>query len=138
RSYDPLVVSFPEEMLTLLTPEQRVVVIDELQFFQEGIVGVVKSLLVDGLNIIGAGLDTNFRGEPFGYMPHLIGIASEVQKYTAVCEVEGCNKEAPLTQRLIDGEPAPYDSPEILVGDKEEGYEPRCLQHHEVPILAPS
>ena len=140
RQYDPVVADHehPGCLYELLRPWHRVVVIDELQFFGEGIVPVIRQLLVGGMNIIGAGLDTNFRGEPFGYMPHLVGLASEVQKHTSVCEVAGCNTDAPLTQRLIDGQPAPYDSPEILVGDAEEGYEPRCIRHHEVPMLEPS
>lgn len=113
-----------------LNPEVDVVAIDEVQFFDEGIVEVVQKLANSGYRVIIAGLDQDFRGEPFGPMPDLLSIAEQVTKLQAVCAV--CGSPASRTQRLINGEPACYDDPIILVGASE-AYEPRCRHHHEVP-----
>ncbi|MBN8194493.1 thymidine kinase [Bacillus sp. NTK074B] len=113
-----------------LNPEVDVVAIDEVQFFDEGIVDVVQTLANSGYRVILAGLDQDFRGEPFGPMPDLMSIAEQVTKLQAVCAV--CGSPASRTQRLINGEPACYDDPVILVGASE-AYEPRCRHHHEVP-----
>ncbi len=113
-----------------LNPEVDVVAIDEVQFFDEGIVEVVQTLANSGYRVIIAGLDQDFRGEPFGPMPDLMSIAEQVTKLQAVCAV--CGSPASRTQRLINGEPACYDDPVILVGASE-AYEPRCRHHHEVP-----
>ncbi|HAQ06987.1 MAG TPA: thymidine kinase, partial [Bacillus bacterium] len=83
-----------------------------------------------GYRVIVAGLDQDFRGEPFGQMPALMAIAENVTKLQAVCAV--CGSPASRTQRLINGKPASYDDPIILVGASE-AYEPRCRHHHEVP-----
>jgi thymidine kinase len=104
---------------------------DEAQFFDEGIIGVVDVLLKRGHEVVCAGLDTDFRGEPFGSMPGLLARADEVKKLTAVCM--RCNDlNATRSQRLIDGHPAPYDAPTVQVGG-EECYEARCRSCHEVP-----
>lgn len=107
-----------------------VVGIDEVQFFDEAIVDVIDHLANKGIRIIAAGLDTNFRGEPFGSMPELMALSEATTKLNAICPV--CGSPASRTQRLIDGKPAAYDDPEILVGASE-SYEPRCRHHHEVP-----
>jgi len=107
-----------------------VVGIDEVQFFDEAIVDVIDHLANKGIRIIAAGLDTNFRGEPFGPMPKLMALSEATTKLNAICPV--CGSPASRTQRLIDGKPAAYDDPEILVGASE-SYEPRCRHHHEVP-----
>lgn len=107
-----------------------IVGIDEVQFFDEDIVYVVDQLASRGLRVIAAGLDTNFRGEPFGPMPKLMALSESVTKLNAICPI--CSSPASRTQRLIDGEPAAYDEPIILVGASE-SYEPRCRYHHEVP-----
>ncbi|MBL8154081.1 MAG: thymidine kinase [Anaerolineae bacterium] len=107
-----------------------VIAIDEVQFFDGGIVEVVQRLAERGLRVIVAGLDTDFRGEPFGPMPRLMCIAEDVTKLHAICVV--CGEEACRTQRLVDGRPARYDDPIILVG-AQEAYEARCRQHHSVP-----
>jgi thymidine kinase len=80
--------------------------------------------------VILAGTDTDFRGEPFGAMPGLMAIAERVDKLHAICVV--CGDLACRNQRLVDGRPAPYDSPTILVGGSET-YEARCRHCHEVP-----
>jgi thymidine kinase len=83
-----------------------------------------------GHRVIAAGLDQDFRGEPFGQMPAIMAVAELVTKLQAVCAV--CGSPASRTQRLINGKPASYDDPVILVGASE-AYEPRCRHHHEVP-----
>jgi len=77
-----------------------------------------------------AGTDTDFRGEPFGTMGHLMAIAEQVTKLQAICV--RCGDLACRNQRLIDGRPARYDSPTIMVGGQET-YEARCRHCHEVP-----
>lgn len=122
----------PSEMLPHLTARHKLVVIEEAQFFQEGVELVVGEMLRRGCNVLVAGLDLDFRGEPFGRMPQLLAMAAEVYKLKAVCDVAGCRALATRTQRLVNGLPAPYDAPVVLVGDASEGYEARCVRHHVV------
>ncbi|MFP4321180.1 MAG: thymidine kinase [Anaerolineales bacterium] len=110
-----------------LRADVTVVGIDEIQFFDAGIVDLVRSLADDGLRVIMAGLDLDFRGEPFGMMPQLLCEAEYVDKLHAICMT--CGEEACRTQRLVNGQPARYDDPIILVGASE-AYEPRCREHH--------
>lgn len=107
-----------------------VIAVDEVQFFDQEIVEVLSSLADKGYRVIAAGLDMDFRGEPFGVVPNIMAIAESVTKLQAVCSV--CGSPASRTQRLIDGKPASYDDPVILVGAAE-SYEARCRHHHEVP-----
>jgi thymidine kinase len=107
-----------------------IIAIDEVQFFDEKIVEVSQQLANSGYRVILAGLDQDFRGEPFGPMPLLLSLAEFVTKLQAVCAV--CGSPSSRTQRLIDGKPASYDEPVILVGASE-SYEPRCRHHHEIP-----
>lgn len=118
------------DILPLLHPDTTVVAIDEVQFLDHGVVGIVEQLANRGLRIIVAGLDLDFRAEPFGPMPALLAIAEEVTKLRAICVV--CGEYACRSQRLVNGQPARYDDPIILVGAKE-SYEARCRQHHHVP-----
>ena len=113
-----------------VSDEYDVIGIDEAQFFDEGIVDVVQRLANHGFRVIVAGLDQDFRGEPFGPMPTLMAMAELVTKLQAVCQV--CGSPASRTQRLINGQPAGYEDPVILIGATE-AYEPRCRHHHEVP-----
>lgn len=115
------------DILRLLDDAVTVVAIDEVQFFDATIVEVVKTLADRGLRVILAGLDMDFRGEPFGSMPELMCVAEEVTKLHAICVV--CGEEASRTQRLVNGSPAHYDDSVILVG-AQESYEARCRQHH--------
>jgi thymidine kinase len=111
----------------------EVVAIDEGQFFDRGLPDVCLWLVDRGRRVVVAGLDRNFRGEPFGSMPELLACADEVLKLRAVCmRCKDPRVTAVLPQRLINGEPAPYDSPEVMVGGAE-FYEARCLECHEVP-----
>ncbi|MEM9954239.1 MAG: thymidine kinase [Chloroflexota bacterium] len=125
-------VPMPEARMIIdnIAPDTTVVAIDEVQFFDHGIIEVVERLANNGMRVIIAGLDTDFRGEPFGLMPELMARAEEVTKLRAICMV--CGDQATRTQRLVNGAPAYYDDPIILVGAKE-SYEPRCREHHEVP-----
>lgn len=108
----------------------NVVAIDEAQFFDWEIAKVVEELARRGVRVIVAGLDTDFRGEPFGPMPILMAQAEEVTKLNAICMV--CGGIASRTQRLVNGEPAAYDDPLVMVGANEM-YEARCRHHHQVP-----
>jgi thymidine kinase len=123
-------ISCATEMLQHVTEETDVIAIDEVQFFDEQIIDVVQYLADKGYRVIVAGLDQDFRGEPFGPVPVLMSIAESVTKLQAVCTV--CGSPASRTQRLIDGRPASYNDPIILIGASE-SYEPRCRHHHEVP-----
>ncbi|MEN2767270.1 thymidine kinase [Ornithinibacillus xuwenensis] len=107
-----------------------IVGIDEAQFFDEDIVYVAEKLADKGIRVIAAGLDLDFRGEPFGPMPELMALAESVTKLNAICPI--CGSPASRTQRLINGQPASYNDPIILVGASE-SYEPRCRHHHDVP-----
>jgi thymidine kinase len=118
------------ELEGLVDPDTTVVAIDEAQFFDEGVVDLCKQLTHSGVRVIAAGLDLDFRGEPFGPMPLLMAEAEMVDKLQAICVV--CGAPASRTQRLIDGQPANYDDPIIMVGAKE-NYEARCRHCHEVP-----
>jgi thymidine kinase len=123
-------ITNPREILSLLLPSTTVVAIDEVQFFDSQIVPVVEQLASRSIRVMLAGLDTDFRAEPFGPMPQLMSIAEDVTKLHAICVV--CGEEACRTQRLVNGKPAHYNDPIILVG-AQEAYEARCRQHHEVP-----
>jgi thymidine kinase len=128
--FEALPVEKAEDIEGLLTEGVTVVGIDEVQFFDPAILQVVRTLAKRDLRVILAGLDLDFRGEPFGVMPQLLCEAEYVTKLHAICMV--CGEEACRTQRLVDGQPAYYDDPIILVGASE-AYEPRCRQHHLVP-----
>lgn len=116
-------------ILGALESGTTVVAIDEVQFFDEAIVDVCEALAHEGKRVICAGLDMDFRGIPFGPMPHLLARAEEVSKLHAICVV--CGQEASRTQRLIAGVPAAYDDPVVMVGAAEV-YEARCRECHEV------
>jgi thymidine kinase len=123
-------IEAPEEVYELLSEETTVIAIDEAQFFPASICDVVHDLAERGMRVIVAGLDTDFRGEPFGSMPAIMAQAERVDKLHAICMI--CAGSASRTQRLIDGKPAHYDDPIVVVGASEL-YEARCRQHHEVP-----
>ena len=118
-----------KEILKKVNHNSDVIAIDEAQFFDEGIIPVCQLLADRGKRVIIAGLDQNFRGEPFGPMPTLLAIAEYIDKLHAICMV--CGKPATRTQRLVNGKPANYNDPTILIGAKE-SYEARCRQHHQV------
>ena len=128
-SIKSVVISDSQEILKHVTDNTEVVAIDEVQFFDSGVVKVCDQLANKGIRVIVAGLDTDFRGEPFGIMPNLITCAEFVTKLTAVCNT--CGAPATRTQRIINGAPANYNDPVILVGASE-SYEARCRHCHVV------
>jgi thymidine kinase len=128
--FDALPIQKSVEILTNLRTETTVVGVDEAQFFDGEIVPVIQQLAEQGIRVIAAGLDTDFRGEPFGCMPVLLAIAEHVDKLQAICMV--CGEPATRTQRLVNGQPANYHDPVVIVGAAEM-YEARCRTHHEVP-----
>ena len=119
-----------DQISALIRPDTTVVAIDEAQFFGADVCLVSQQLAAGGVRVIVAGLDQDFRGEPFGPMPQLMALAEDVTKLHAICAV--CGEEASRTQRLIDNEPASFDQPVVVVGASEL-YEARCRQHHDVP-----
>ncbi|RMD52119.1 MAG: thymidine kinase [Candidatus Thermofonsia bacterium] len=127
--FEAVPLAAAKEILTHLEPETTVVAIDEVQFFDPEIVEICEQLAEAGKRVICAGLDMDFRGVPFGPMPDLLARAEKVTKLHAICVV--CGHEASRTQRLIDGQPAAYDDPIVLVGATEM-YEARCRNCHEV------
>lgn len=128
--YEARPISNAAEIVAHLDPETTVVAIDEAQFFDQDLIPLVHNLADRGLRVIIAGLDTDFRGEPFGPMPVLMAQAEVVDKLHAICMV--CGESASRTQRLVDGRPAHYDDPVVIVGASEM-YEARCRKHHCVP-----
>ncbi|MCP4429265.1 MAG: thymidine kinase [Chloroflexi bacterium] len=127
--FEALPVNVANEVYDGLEADTTVVAFDEVQFFDPDIVEVCETLAEQGRRIICAGLDMDFRGVPFGLMPELMARAENVRKLHAICVV--CGEEASRTQRLIDGEPAAFDDPVVLVGAAEV-YEARCRQCHAV------
>jgi thymidine kinase len=128
--WEAIPVNSAREIPNHLEPDTTVVAVDEAQFFDWQLSEVCTELASRGMRVILAGLDMDFRGEPFGPMPLLMAEAEEVTKLQAICVV--CGAPASRTQRLIDGRPAAYDDPIILVGGSE-SYEARCRHCHEVP-----
>jgi thymidine kinase len=118
------------DILPRVQPDTTVVALDEAQFFEREVLQHCQALAARGVRVIVAGLDQDFRGEPFGPMPELMALAEKVDKLHAICAV--CGGEASRTQRLINGEPAGFDQPVVVVGAAEL-YEARCREHHLVP-----
>jgi thymidine kinase len=128
--FDAQPVACAADIEALIEPDTTVVGIDEAQFFDERVDPVAQRLADRGVRVIIAGLDTDFRGEPFGPMPGLMAKAEVVDKLHAICMV--CGEAASRTQRLVNGHPARYDDPVVIVGAAEL-YEARCREHHRVP-----
>ena len=124
-----IVISEAKEILNHVNYDTDVVAIDEVQFFDEDVVDICEYLADSGLPVMVAGLDKDFRGEPFGVLPDLLTRAEFVTKLTAVCAK--CGAPATRTQRIINGKPASFNDPIVLVGAKE-AYEPRCRHCHEI------
>ena len=124
-----IVISEAKEILDHVNYDTDVVAIDEVQFFDEDVVDLCEYLADSGLRVMVAGLDKDFRGEPFGVLPDLLTRAEFVTKLTAVCAK--CGAPATRTQRIINGKPASFNDPIVLVGAKE-AYEPRCRHCHEI------
>ena len=122
-------VSYARQMLDYVDKETDVVAIDEIQFLDEEAAEIVEFFASKGIRVIASGLDKDFRGEPFSFMPKLLSIAEYVTKLTAICVK--CGSPATRTQRIVDGKPARYNDPIVLIG-AEESYEARCRSCHKV------
>jgi len=129
-NFDAVPVEKAGDIRNKIETGTTVVGIDEAQFMDAEVVKVAEELAERGIRVIVAGLDMDFRGEPFGSMPELMSKAEIVYKLHAICMT--CGDEASRTQRLVNGNPARYDDPVVIVGASEL-YEARCRQHHEVP-----
>lgn len=114
---------------SLLEPDVQVIGIEEVQFLDEAIIPLCQRLADQGVQVFAAGLDQDFRGLPFSFMPALLSLADNVMKLHAICKV--CGEEASRTQRLVDGRPADWNEPTILIG-ADESYEARCRRCHQV------
>lgn len=124
-------ISKPNDVYEHIRPETQAVIIDEIQFFDESMIKIVQDLANKGLRVICAGLDLDFKGNPFGIIPQILAIAERVTKLTAICVC--CGSDATRTQRIIDGHEAYEDDPIVLVGAKE-SYESRCRKCHKVLV----
>ena len=109
--------------------------VDEVQFFDDGIVATVETLVRRGSRVVVSGLAQDFRAEPFGSMPTLLCIADFVDKLQAVCH--RCGGPATLTQRLLDGHPAPFEGATVQIGALD-SYEARCRVCYEPGYDAPA
>jgi thymidine kinase len=110
------------DILIRLKDSTRVVAIDEVQFFDEAIVTVITKLAARGYRVICAGLDLDYRAQPFGPMPALLAIADEVMKIHSICTV--CGAPATRSQRLA------RSKEKILLGETD-AYEARCRGHYQ-------
>jgi thymidine kinase len=123
------------DLENLLDPKIQVYIFDEHHLFSRSNIlteAVLELRYNHGKTIVVGGLDRDFRGEEFSAMSKLISHATSVDKYFGICDNGECDKTGELAQRLVDGKPAHYDSPIIVVGASE-SYEIRCADHHEVP-----
>lgn len=127
--FEAVPVSSSADLERLVQPDTEVIAIEEIQFFDEGVVALCDRWANEGRTVIAAGLDQDFRGQPFGFMPILLALADEVVKLRAICA--RCGQQASKTQRLVDGRPASWDEPTILIGAAEK-YEARCRRCHRV------
>lgn len=137
-------VARTHDLIALVQPETQLIVIDEIQFFDDIIIDYVSHLVDQGKRVLTAGLNLDFRGEPFPFghsstrtIADLLVRADFIVKLSAVCtyrDIDGqrCGHEATRTQRLCNGEPAHYSDPIKLIGSQE-SYEARCVRHHVVP-----
>lgn len=128
-SVNAIPISSPKEIYNFIDCKTQVVGIDEVQFFDEDIVDIAVDLADKGIRVIAAGLDMDFKGEPFGPTPKLLAVSEFVDKIQAICS--SCGQPATRSQRLINGEPAKYNDPIIQVGAVE-SYEARCRKCHKV------
>jgi thymidine kinase len=127
--FEAIPIENPSTILAVAEKDIDVVGVDEIQFFRQEIIEVICTLVDAGKRVIVAGLDLDFRGVPFGPMPTLMAIADNVTKLKAICMI--CGAEAHFTQRLVNGKPAQFDDPTILVGAQEK-YQARCRNCHAI------
>lgn len=129
NKFEAIPIENPSTILAVAERDVEVIGIDEVQFFSQEIIQVICTLVDAGKKVIVAGLDLDFRGIPFGPMPTLMAIADNVTKLKAICMI--CGDDAHFTQRLVNGKPAHFDDPTILVGAQEK-YQARCRDCHAI------
>ena len=130
NSYDSISIEKSSDILNFVKDTKYDIIgIDEIQFFDNDIAKIINKLADDGIRVIVAGLDMDFKAEPFHPMPEIMAISEMVTKLHAVCNK--CGKEASRSQRLINGKPAKYDDPVVVIGASE-SYEARCRHCHEI------
>ena len=130
NSYDSISIEKSSDILNFVKDTKYDIIgIDEIQFFDNDIVKIINKLADDGIRVIVAGLDMDFKAEPFHPMPEIMAISEMVTKLHAVCNK--CGKEASRSQRLINGKPAKYYDPVVVIGASE-SYEARCRHCHEI------
>ena len=130
NSYDSISIEKSSDILNFVKDTKYDIIgIDEIQFFDNDIVKIINKLADDGIRVIVAGLDMDFKAEPFHPMPEIMAISEMATKLHAVCNK--CGKEASRSQRLINGKPAKYDDPVVVIGASE-SYEARCRHCHEI------
>ena len=128
--FNAITVENSVELEARIEPGIQLVGIEEIQFLDDKVVALCQRLADRGIQVIAAGLDQDFRGQPFGFMPTLLALADNVLKLHAICKV--CGQEASRTQRLVNGKPASWGEPTILIG-ADDRYEARCRRCHRVP-----
>lgn len=124
-----IVISKSNEILRHIKMDTDAVVVDEVQFLDREIIDICDLLANRGVRVIVGGLDTDFRGEAFPIVAELMSKAEYVTKLSAICVK--CGAPATKTQRIVDGVPASYDDPIVVVGANEQ-YEPRCRHCHQI------
>src|SRR5258708_17250217 len=136
REREAIPIATPGEIFPYLNGDTQMVAIDEIQFFDSEVVPVVEKLVNLGIEVVFAGLPLDFRGETFGSMGELLTRATEKTSLSTICKYETkgkiCGKDASRTQRLVNGKPANYTDPIVLL-EANESYTARCIRHHQVP-----
>jgi thymidine kinase len=124
-----ILIDNAKDILSHIKEDTYAVVVDEIQFLDKEIIPISEHLANRGVRVILGGLDTDFRGETFMITSDLMARAEYVTKLTAICV--RCGSPATKTQRIVNGKPAHYLDPIVVVGASE-AYEPRCRHCHEV------
>ncbi len=117
RSLPGVAVKDLAELQQSLSPQVEVIGIDEVQFFDGPVVEFCEQMADEGRRVVVAGLDQDYRGNPFGPMPHLLSVAEYITKLMAICV--RCGNPAHRSYRLAE------DPQQVLVGTDEQ-YEARC------------
>ena len=123
-------INTASEILDYVKLDDEIIAIDELQFFDSNIINVIRTLIAQGKKVIGAGLELDFKEEPFGCMPQLLCYADKIDKLSAICMKCG-SEHGVRTQRLVNGVPVNANSPLIMIGG-DETYEARCIDCYEI------
>lgn len=129
NKFEAIPIEHPSTILSVVDNETQIIAVDEIQFFSNDIINIICQLVNEGKRVIVAGLDLDFRGAPFGPIPTLMAIADHTTKLKAICMM--CGKDAHFSQRLINGQPANYDDPLIIIG-AENCYQARCRNCHQI------